>query len=420
MKFKVLTHNWTGALALASSIDPSAGGTRAGAGYLCVVRGEKCFVYAEDGKQRMRIPIPVFDVEGEGAFVYPTGSQGDLRYVDGSVEFEAGEDEGAYVIWCRRDSGGAKGGIHKIITFAPDTLRSLDADLGKATKTSSFPVAVLKEGLSMTRPYLADLKEQGAKPEFHNLQLFGDDVDAEGNGYLLGYSMNKTSYFYSPDLEGKSLTVYLPRVSLLQAFLAKSSGKVDVYKSDNSTYFMNSGEQVLGWTNQAFTMSKFGYYGLALDRHIFRIPKASLEKELKYIRSTLPPDKNKAFWSYDHKSSAVTISASNTLGSEVDSVPLPVTVLANGDDGCWGPGDLGKKTTVQCNINLELMIQLIETTKHPRDVILGIAVAKGGKQHVFRVIEDYCIDQGGKYVEKPAEGQEVYQCRSVRYVPSKQ
>lgn len=419
MKFKVQTSDWTSALSLASSVNPSAVDSQGTAGYLCVVRGEKCFLYSEDGKQRLRVSIPVFDVDGEGAFVYPTGSQGDLRYVDGWVEFETGEDGGAYVVWCRRDTGGAKGGVHKIVTFAPNILKALDADLSSAEKTSSFPVVVLKEALGMTRPYL-ETKEQDAKPEFQNLQLFGSDTGEEGNGFLLGFSMNKTSYFYSPDLEGKSLTVYLPRISLLQAFLAKSSGYVHVYRSENSTYFMNSDEQVLGWSNQAFTMSKFGYYGFNLDRHVLRIPKAILEKELKYIRSTLPPDKNKAFWFYDHKAGTITISASNTFGSEVDSVPIAATPLVpDEDERCWGPGDLGSTVDVQCNVNLELLIPLVEATKHPRDIILGIAIVKGGKQHIFRVVEEYSIDQNGKYVEKPVEGQEVYQCHSVRYVPSK-
>src|SRR3954467_11912357 len=114
MKFKVLTHDWTAAISVVSSITPSE--VEGHSGYLCVIRGDRCYLYSEDGRQRIRVPIPVFDVEGEGACVFPTGSQGDLRYVEGWVEFESGEDGGAHVIWCRRDTGSAKGGgVHKII-----------------------------------------------------------------------------------------------------------------------------------------------------------------------------------------------------------------------------------------------------------------------------------------------------------------
>lgn len=421
MKFKVLTAEWTGALAVVSSITPSAVDALGTSGYLCVVRGEKCFLYSEGDRQRVRVQIPVFDVEGEGAFVFPTGPHGDLRYVDGAVEFEAGEDQEAHVVWCRREAGRTKaGGVHKIVTFNPSMLKSLDADFGKAEKTATLPVVVLKEALNMTRPYLSDPKEQGVKPECVNLQLFGADGDAEGNGYMLGCSMNRTSYFYCPELEGTSLSVYAPRIPLLLGFLSRSTGKVEVYRSKNSTYFMNSDEQVLGWSNQDFKASQFGFYGLALDKHVLKVSKASLEKELRYIRSTLPADKNKAFWRYDHKANALTISASNSVGSEVDSLPIDVTPLVAGDDRCWGDGSQGKKSSVECNVNLDLMIQLVEGTKHPRDVVLGIAQTKNSKQYMFRIIEEYFIDEGGKYVEKPAEGQGGFQCRTVRYVPSKQ
>lgn len=431
MKFKVLTHDWTAAVAVVSSITPlevagqgdskGDGKGKGSSGYLCVVRGEKCYLYSEDGRQRFRVPIPVFDVEGEGAFVYPTGSQGDLRYVEGWVEFESGEDGGAHVVWCRRDTGNAKaGGVHKIITFSPTSLKSLDADFSKATKTARFPVALLKEALAMTRPYLADPKDPVSKPEFSNLQLFGGETSADANGHMLGCSMSKTSYFYSPELEDKPLFVYGPRIPLLLSFLARSSGEVEVYQTENSTYFMNIAEHVLGWSNQDYKGTKFGYYALTRDRHIFRMARASLEKELRYIRSTLPSDRNKAFCQYDHKAATLTVSASNTVGSEVDSLPITVTPLVEGDEGCWGPGDLGKTTDVQFNVNLDWMIQIVEATKHPRDVILGVAQVASSKQFMFRIVENYMIDESGKYVEQLADGQKGFACRAVRYVPSKQ
>jgi hypothetical protein len=419
MKFKVLTQDWTTALALVSSITPTSIDARGSSGYLCVVRGEHCYLYSEDGHQRFRVPIPVFDVEGEGAFVFPTGPQGDLRYVEGWVEFESGEEGGADVVWCRRDTGGAKGGVHKIITFTAKALKALDADFSNAKKVATFPSVLLKEALNMTRPYLAEPKDALAKPEFLNVQLFGAD-EADGNGYMLGHSTSRTSYFYSPELEGKPLFVYGTRIPLLLSFLSKSPGTIDVYNSENSTYFMNSTEQVLGWSNQDYAGSKYGYYGLALDNHIFRIGRASLEKELKYVRSTLPADKNKAFVRYDHTTCLLTVVASNTLGGEIESLPLAVTPLVEGEPGCWGSGSLSKTEDVQFHINLDWMIQLVEATKHPRDVMLGIAQVKKSKQHLFRVIEDYFIDESGKYVEKPAVDQKGYACRAMRYVPSKQ
>jgi hypothetical protein len=47
-------------------------------------------------------------------------------------------------------------------------------------------------------------------------------------------------------------------------------------------------------------------------------------------------------------------------------------------------------------------------------------VTKSTKQHIFRVVEEYFIDESGKYIENPTEDQEKHQCRTMRFVPSKQ
>lgn len=419
MKFKVMTSEWTDGLALVSTTTPKAIDAKGTSGYLCVVRGEKCFLYSEGDQQRTRVSVPIFDVEGEGAFVYPTGSQGDLRYVDGCVEFETGEEGGATIIWCRREAEEAKG-PHKIITFSPNVLKSLDEDFARAKESGSYPVVLLREALNATRTFLhKEPNQQGVRPEFKSVQLFGEDTSADANGHMLGHTHNRTCYFYSPELEGQPLSVFALRIPPLLQFLSKSGGRVSVYRSANSTYFVNAEQQVLGWSNQETPMPQFGYYALALDRIVLKISRPSLEKEMRYIRSTLPKDKDKAFFKYDHKTRVVSLSADNTLGGEADSLPIGVTPLVAGDERCWSDGDLGQSQDVECNVNLDLLIQLVDGTKHPKDFILGIAQAKKTKQYLFRVVEEYFIDEGGKYVENPKEGQGGHQCRTIRYVPAK-
>lgn len=418
MKFKVLTADWTAALAVVSSVTPNAVDAKGSAGYLCVLRHGRCDLYSDDRTQRCRVPVSVFDVEGEGAFVFPAGQSGDLKYVDGTVEFEATEEGGAHLVWCRRDAGESRrGGVHKMVTFSPQALKSLDSDLAKAQKTATFPVVLLREALNASRPYLADPKDPVAKPEHVNLQLFGE---GPGDGYMHGCSLSKTSLFYSEDLRGKPLFVYCRRIPLLLSFLAKSTGEVQVFQSANSTYFMNAAEQVLGWSNQDYAGTKFTFYSLALDRHILRIPRASLEKELKYVRSTLPAERNKAFVTYDHTTECLRVGASNPLGGEIESLPLAVTPLAGDADGCWGAGDLSKTESLQFNVNLDCLIQIVEATRHPREVVIGVAKTKKQGQYLIRLIEDYSIDEQGKYVEKPAPGKKVFACRSQRHIPSKQ
>lgn len=306
-----------------------------------------------------------------------------------------------------------------MLTFSPQVLKALDSDLEKATKLGTFPVVLLREALSVSKPYLGDPKDSTTKPVNHNLQLYGEEA-GDGNGYLHGCTMNKASLFFSEGLKGKPLFVYCQRVPLLVSFLSKSTGDVDVYQSTNATYFRNAADQVLGWSNQDYVGVKFGYHNLTLDRHIFKIPRANLEKELRYVRSTLPAERDKVSFSYDHSTACLRVGASNPLGGEIESLPLAVTPLVQGQDRCWGPGDLGTTESLQFNVNLDNLIQIVESTKHPRDVVLGVGKTRKQSQHLIRTIEDYSIDEQGKYVERPGTGQRVFECRAQRYISSKQ
>jgi hypothetical protein len=53
-------------------------------------------------------------------------------------------------------------------------------------------------------------------------------------------------------------------------------------------------------------------------------------------------------------------------------------------------------------------------------VIIGVAKTKKQNQYLIRMIEDYSIDEQGKYVERPTPDQKVVSCRALRYIPSKQ
>jgi hypothetical protein len=108
------------------------------------------------------------------------------------------------------------------------------------------------------------------------------------------------------------------------------------------------------------------------------------------------------------------------LGGEIESLPLAVTSLTAGAEGCWGTGDLGATESVQFNINLDWVIQIVEATKHPQAVTIGIAQTKKSGQYLIRILEDYALDENGRYAEQPGPDQKVYSCRAMRFVPSKQ
>jgi hypothetical protein len=415
MKFKVQTQDLVGALNLVSTIKPIAVDSQGSSGYLCVVRGAQCFIYSEDERQRVRVPVPIFDVEGEGAFVYPAGHNDAFKYMEGPIEFEPGEDEGAKIVNCRRTSGD-KEALYKISSFDPRALQSLDKDFNGAKEAATFSVALLKEALSVTRPYLADPKDTSNSKPFHqNVQLFdaSKEVYKSGNGYMIGSTGQRACLFYSKDLQGKGLVIHGLRIPLLQSFLSKSEGEIKAFHSENSTYFVNAAEQVIGWADQTHTYDKFGFYALSMDRYILKVNRKALENEIRSIRSLIPPEKDKIRLQYDHAKCLLTVLASNGA-TDLKSLPLAVEPVA-----CDEP-DLSKMKDVGFNINADWLLDIISPLKHG-DVELRIAPVKDhADRFLVRTIDAYGVDARGKVVLDDAQpGQQVHSCRVMRFIPSK-
>lgn len=415
MKFKVQAPDLVAALNLVSTIRPVAVDSQGSSGYLCVVRGDQLFIYSEDERQRIRVPVPVSDVEGEGAFVYPAGRNEAFKYMEGALEFEPGEDEGAKVVHCRRTQGDQEA-LYKISTFDPRALQSLDKDFQQAREAATFSVALLREALSVTRPYLADLKDNStSKPCHQNVQLFDATKDAykAGNGYFIGSTGQRACLFYSKDLQGKALVVHGLRIPLLQSFLAKSEGSVKLYNSENSTYFVNEAEQVIGWADQTHAYDKFAFYALAMDRHILKVNRRALENEIRSVRSLIPPEKDKIRLQYDHAKSLLTVLASN---GATDLRSLPLAVEAQPVEG----PEARKAGDVAFNVNGDWLLDIISPIKHG-DVELRIApVADHADRYLVRTIDTYGIDSRGKVTLEDAQpGQQVHSCRVMRFIPSK-
>lgn len=412
MKFKVQTDDLLATLTLVSTIKPLAD-SQGRSGYLCVVRGSQCFIYSEDEHQKIRVPVPIFDVEGEGAFVYPAGHNDAFKYMDGTIEFEPGEDEGAQVVKCRRTVGDQEA-FYKISSFDARTLQSLDKDFNGAKETAVFSVALLREALSVTKPYLAPPKDKSAKPFCQNVQLFDATKDAykSGNGYMLGSTGQRTCVFYCKELQGKSLVIHGARLPVLQAFLAKSEGEVKVFNSDSSTYFANDSDQVIGWADQTDSYDKFSYYATSMDRYVLRLNRRALENEIRSIRSLMPPDKDKLRIQYDHTRALLTVLASNGA-TDLKSMPLAAEPIP-----CDAP-DLSRTDDLAFNVNGDWLLDIISDVKHG-DVELRIAPIK---DHVgrcmVRTIDTYSIDARGKTSLEDAQSGQVHSCRVMRFFASK-
>ncbi len=411
MKFKVQASEWLETLTLAGSVKPKPVDSQGSVGLLCVVRGEECFIYSEDEKQKTRTSVKVTEPSAEGAFVYPYGKFGDLKFVDGVIEVESRLEEGAHLVEYTTEDGTSA--IFQ--SFDPQILHSLDKDLSGATKGPELPVALLKEALNATKAYVGDVTNTSIKPHLLSLQLFSES-DEKGNGYMLATNGNRYALFHSPTLKNKGLVVHALRLPLLLSFLSKSEGTLQVYNSATSTYLVNSSGRVIGWADQVAT-HKFGYYPLEADKFILRLPKSTLEQGLAWIREVIPSGQDRVHLEYNHEGRHLTIRADG--GHK--KAPIPVIPLDEGDGTVEYPvrgGSLSKTASVAFNVNVDWLLEMIRSLRS-QEVDFRIAPHGNTGAHVLRTIESYFLNTQGKVVPGAVDGGEVYECQVMRFMSSK-
>ena len=416
MKFKIQSKDLVEALSMISTVKPRPLDSKGTAGYLCVIRGESCFFYSEDEQRKVRIKAPIFDVEGEGAFVFPLNHQSEFKHVEGWVELEPIEKDGVPCV-IYTDQGGNRPAAWP--TFDARSLNPLDKDFSNAQEGPLIPSALLKEAITVTRPYVGDVNDATTKTKPHYLGVHLLDAQHKSyNGFVIGASGQRTGTFFTPELRDKGLSVHQFQIPLLLAFLNKSKGDVRVKTSETATYIVNSNDQVIGWANQVAPPAKFGHYGLSVDTFIFRIPKAILERVLLWTREAIPSDRDKIQVRYSHEDQQIRILAQGNH----QSMPIGVTPLDESDSVEGHPikgGSLSKKEDLQFNVSVNWLLDIVSSVR-VNEIELRIApYPQQEDAYYIRTIETFNLDENGKVVIKGEDGEKVYPCRVMRFIPSK-
>lgn len=415
MKFKTQAEHLAKALSLASMVHPAPVDSQGAAGYLLVVRGEVCYIYSDDEQQKTRVEIPIFDVEGEGAFVYPAGKEAVFQYLDGWVELEAVEENGAFSVKFHDESGT----LATNPTFDARAIQSLDRDLTSAKEGPEFPAVLLREAISLGKGYLADVNASKGPEFFKCFQMFDESKEAwkTGNGHLFAANGLRAFYFHSPAFEGKSLNVHSNRVGLLTSFLSKSKGDIKISRSERSTYIVNGTNHVVGWSDPVYEHEKFNYYPLDADSHVFKFSRDAFLKILHLMRTVLSNKKSKVRFQYDPGKGLIQLLASDN-GSEIKSKPFganPVGVDDGTEEFPVFGGAKSKTDPLAFNVNIDFFMELFAPLKD-QTVELRISSAKAGS-YFLRTVEHFYMDPAGKIVT-PTTGEEVHSCRVTRFMTS--
>ena len=409
MKFKANVSDLNAALDVASLVHPSPIDSDGSAGYLLVVRGEKCYVYSSDDHQKVRTDFPVFDVEGEGAFVLPSKGISAYKNLDGWIEFEPATKDDACTF--REETQGGSGGEYG--TFDPRSLQVIDKDFEASEEGPSFSVMLLKEAITLAKPYLAELNDSNAKDYHKSLQIFDASKEewAKGNGTFYSSDGKRAFYFQCSEFVDKGLALHGSRIGLLNSFLSKSEGQVQLRKSTNTTYLVNSKGQVVGWSDQVATHGKYMYFPFKNDKFILRLPKGPLVKALNYIKDKMG-DQDKIRIIYDHERKQLQFQ-----GARGSDKPMSSSwVVPVGPDNPNGGGELSETDNFALNVSVSHFLGLVTPVK-VNEVELRICPANADTG-LLRTVEEFSLDARGKVVIQPEEGEQVFSCRVTRFMSS--
>lgn len=417
MKLKLQAKDLSAALDIAGIVSPKPVTAQGGAGFLFVVSGGSCYIHSRDSQHQARVEVPAEDIEGEGSFIFPADKIGSLKYVGGWVEFECGHDTEDDRFWVRYRT--QKGANADRATIDPRLMQPLDEALGKATHTATYPAAILREGLNQAKNFLA--KDGRAAENFKTLQIFDASQEkwAKGDGHLFAADGVRACYFFCEAFCGKGLNIHGQHLGPIMAFLAKSSGDVDIKIGDGVTFAINANNQVLGWAHHVKQHEKFSYYPYSWDGFILRAPKDLLLNALRYVRAGLDAKRDKIRITYTHSDNQMSFITSEGSGKDA-SEPVTVTPIVDAERG---GGELGASADFAVNVNIDMLLDVIEPLKaNEVELRVTIVPAKEGRKeaHLLRTIDEFWLDSNGKLLISPGDSTKAFACRVTRFMPSRE
>lgn len=417
MKFRVQATDLNNALNVVTLVSPTVVTSQGASGYLFVVQDGKFSIHSRDEHRRIKVDVPVNDAEEDGSCIYPADKVASMRYLDGWIDFEAGQEEGGQ-FWVKYQSeGGAKA---KRSTCDPSLMQTIDEDLEKAKEGFTVPAVLLREALTVTRGYAAKAADTRLDDQYKTVQLFDAAAKkewAKGDGCVYATDHIRMIYFFCEALKGKGLAVHGRHFQCVMSFLAKCEGEVTIRPGENVTFLTDAKGNTLGWSDHYKHHGKYSYYPLKMDGFVFRVPKSSLIKTLKLVRAELDPKRDKIRVKYTHDTPSLWFTASDTKG-DVESNPVGVKPVVDEEKGTGGSGLTRDFTT---NVNIDHLLDLVNDVKDHEVEFRAAVVEKGDREYVlFRTIERFLMNAEGKIEisEEGAKG-ETYPCEVTRFMPSK-
>jgi len=425
MKLRFQVHALNEALDVASIVPPRSIAAEGGAGYLFIVKNKECWIYSREQKHQIRVSVPLEDADGDGAFVFPAEKVGAFKFLEGWIQIESGHEAAEDRYWLKYEAE-SKDKQEDISTIDPRLMQSLDEAFQKSTEGAEFPAALLRDAITVTKPYLAKPGESRVEEHFQTLQLFDASKDEwkKGNGVMFAADGIRACYYSCDKLQDRGLALHGGSLPFVSSFLSKCSGNVQIRRGKGITFLATKAGHVLGWAHSVQEHGQFKVYSFKSDGFVFRIDKVPFVKALKYVRAALDAKRDKVRLEYSHDSKALIIRASEGVAK---AVSRPIVVEPTPDEPKGGEkvaGASGESEDFAVNINLNHLIDLVDPMRSHR-IELRVAVvppANGQKASAFfRTIDAFYLDEEGRVVI-PADVEEgkLSECKVIRFMPSRE
>lgn len=412
MKIKVQAADLKEALDVASIVSPKPVTAKGGEGFLFVLKNGECKIYSRDSSRNIQVPLALVESEGEGSFVYPAKKLGACKTLKGWIEIEAGEKDGSY--WVKYKTGGKASA--EWVSFDPGLLSTNDEALEEATTEHSYPVAVLKEALSLCRPHLVkpnDASVSDDNEHLKSIKIFDDQgATAKGNGCFFAAAVNTAFFFHCEAFKGKGLAIHGNHLASVTSFLSRcGDGEVEIRSNEEMAFAVSSKGYVLGWTQPTKQHTKYSYYPKKWESFALTAPKDLLLDALHHMKEEGDSTKDKARLSYSHEDKTLTFNVKSKTGQAV-SPPVGVVILEE-------EGSKAGSEDFLSNISISHFIELVEPLKgHEAELRVVIQEQGGRKKALFRTMEVFHLTPQGK-TTIPKDEEESYACRVTRFTPSK-
>lgn len=413
MKFQAKAADLNAALDIVSIVPPRPITPQGGRGYLFVIRGETCFVYSRDSLHVARADFPVTEVDGEGSFIYPADYIEGFRFLQDEVlTFEATSNGDVHTV---KYSAGSGAGSERT-SYDPKLMASCDKDVEAASNERDFSVAILREAISLAKPFLAKPQDNKAEDQYKAIQVFDESNEAwaKGDGTLFAANATQAFYFYCDAFKGKGLGLHGQHLPFVSSFLGKCESTVTIKTGQNMTFAIDGKGCVLGWAHHTKTHSKYAYYALKNDKLIFDVPVRALVNALKYTKTELDAKRDKIRLTYTAASNELSFSVVEG-NSKAKSFPVPVL-----------PKEGSESRDFTFGVNLYHLIDLLEGAKgdrlEMRVMILAADERRPKDQAMLRTIDEFLIDGDGKVIGGSGvetQPENTYRCRVTRFTSSK-